>query len=128
MTQIVLKDKLGADQVFTFSTVAPNGDSVFTRNVGPLLGRAELRLSLNGNAKVNRVKAKLSVPSVCVSAPVEGSCATSTVEYIMVGSTDISVVKQSSETAREDFNAMLESLAANATIAQVIIDGILPRS
>lgn len=128
MSTIVLKDALGADQVFTFSTVSPNGESVFTRNTGPLLGRAELRISLNGNAKVNRVKAKLSVPSVCTSAPTADGCTTTAVEYIMVGSTDISVVKQSSEESRDDLNAMLKSLAATPVIEQLIVDGILPRS
>lgn len=128
MTTIVLKDSLGVDQTFTFTTVSPNGDSVFVRQSGPLLGRAELRLAVGGNTNVNRVKAKLSLPVVCAADSSPGSCPTTMIKYTQVGSTDITVVKQSSEVERQDLNAMLKSLAGNPVVEQLVINGIIPRA
>lgn len=128
MTSIILKDKALADQTFTFKTILPNGSAVFERIAGPLVGRAELTLSLSEGANVNRVKAKLSIPKVCVTTPSNGDCGRPVVEYTQVGSLDISVVRFSSEVEREDMSAMLNSLAGNPVFKSIIVNGDLPRA
>lgn len=120
--KIVLKDRLGADVEFVYSGSTDDGVVFDTRGGNSLLDRKRLTLRLNSSGATNRVKTKLSVPSVCTTEP---GCVP-TVSYTLVASADISVVKFSSADDRADLVALLASLQGSAEIANLINEGILP--
>lgn len=121
MSTIVLKDSTAAD--ITFKLVGTNGNSVIFDAAGStLLSRKRLTLQVSEGKNANRVKFKLSVPTVCAQAP---GCVP-TVSYTQVASGDYSIVRFSSEIDRQDLSAMVASLTANNTIKDMIVDGSLP--
>lgn len=114
---IVLKNRLNED--VTFSKVGINGTSVVFEAPGTtLMDRKRLILSLAEGKNVNRVKFKLTVPTV--SADNGG---VPTVSYTQVASGDVSVVRFSSSADRADLAAMLGSLATSSAVDDMIIDG-----
>jgi len=121
MTTIVLKDRNSADVPFTLTSVSGNG-MVFDNRTGALLNRKRLTLSLNESQKTNRVRAKLSVPSV---ATVDGI---PVITYTQVASCDISVVTFASEDDRADLQAMFSSLTATPAVKNMVERGILPNT
>lgn len=118
MTPIVLKDRLAGDVTFNYTGTTQNG-IIYDAAGSTLLSRKRLTLQMTESAKVNRIKWKLSVPSVCASAP---DCVP-TVSYTLVASGDISVVKFSTAEDREDLQAMASSLAAHAAVESLVVDG-----
>lgn len=119
---IVLKDKTAQDVVFNL--VGASGDSAIFRATGDtLMGAPELALRLQRKQNVNRVYAKLSIPTVCTDA----SCGKPVVSYTEVGSLDLSSVLAASEAARDNFIAMFASLAANQAVQAMFTDGISPQ-
>lgn len=124
MTTIVLKDGANADQTFNFKGTTQNGAVIYERQSDNLIGRAQVSLSINGNANVMRVKGKLSVPEVCSSA--ESGCAAISVSYTEVGSFDISVPTISSSVSRDDFISMFSSLVGNQLVTAMATDGTMP--
>lgn len=119
---IVLKDRNGANVTFNQKGYTNNG-IIFEAMGTTLLDRKRLSLQITEGANVNRVKFKLSVPSVCQSAT---DCSTSAVQYTLVASGDLSVVRFSSNEAREDLAALVASLAASAELENMVTDGVLP--
>lgn len=120
--KIVLKDRNDADVEFVYSGSTANGVIFDTRGGENLLDRKRLTLQMNSNGATNRVKTKLSVPTVCTKEP---GCVP-TVSYTLVASADISVVKFSSADDRADLVALLASLQGSTEIADLITEGILP--
>lgn len=118
---IVLKNRNDEDVIFKFTGVTANGviyDSVGTT----LMDRKRLTLQVQEGAKVNRVKYKISVPSVCTS----GTDCVPTVSYTLVDSGDLSVVRFSSVEDRQDLAAFHKSLASSEAVAEMIVSGGLP--
>lgn len=120
---IVLKDAANVDVPFNFIHVTSNGQQVFEHQVGPLVGRARLYLSLSENTKTNRIKWKLSVPKVCTTTGADG-CDVTTVLYTQISSGDLGIVRSGTEASREDFNAMSASLAGSPAVSQMVVNGI----
>lgn len=118
---IVLKDKSNAD--VTFNLVGSVGEIATYRAQGDtLLGAPEVTLRIQRKQNVNRVFAKLSIPTVCVDDP----CGKPVVAYTEVGSLDLSSVLAASEDARDNFVAMFASLAATEAVQAMFTDGISP--
>lgn len=124
---IVLKDSALADQTFNYVGTGANNAIIYERSAPTLVGRARLSLSLSGNSNVNRVRVKMSVPSVCTTPLPDGGCSRPTVEYTQVASADLSVVAFSSAASRADLAAMFGSLISNADVISMITDGVTPR-
>lgn len=120
-TTIVLKDEAAAD--VTFTLVDDNGS--LRKYVSPigetLLGGAEIQLRLSRKPNVNRIMAKLSLPTVCTD-----DCGKSTVSFTEVGSIDLSSVLQAPEATRLRFAALFGSLAASNEVAEMFTDGVMP--
>lgn len=117
---IVLKNRLNAD--VTFSKIGVSGTSVVFEAPGTtLMDRKRLVLSLTEGKNVNRVKFKLTVPTVGTD-----SNGVPTVSYTQVASGDVSVVRFSSVADRADLAAMLGSLAASDAVGDMINDGSMP--
>lgn len=121
MTQIVLKDQNDADVVFTHVSTAP-GSLTFQSVGANLLDTKRLVMSLGSNTNANRIKFKLTVPSVCNDV---AGCKP-VINYTQVASGDISIVKFSSEADRQAIAAMTASLVDNAAIKDLIVDGAFP--
>lgn len=117
---IVLKNFAAEDVTFSYSHSLPNGNLVYERQTGPLVGRARLVLSLSDSAVTNRVKYKLIVPQVCTGTD---TCSIPTIEYTQIASGDISVFRAGTELSRKDIGAMAASLANNATVQAMIVNG-----
>lgn len=126
MPTLVLKDANGADQSFLFVGHDKGNAAIFERQSDALIGRARIVLQLAGNTNVNRVKAKLSVPTVSSITPDTGAVARPVVEYTHVASTDISVVAFSNAESRADILAMFRSLLDSSTVANMVTDASLP--
>lgn len=119
---IVLKDKDAAN--VTFQLVGTSGETAIFRAQGStLMGAPEVTLRIQRKQNVNRVYAKLSIPTVCTDA----SCGKPVVSYTEVGSLDLSSVLAASEAARDNFIAMFASLAANQAVQAMFTDGISPQ-
>lgn len=119
---IVLKNRLNQD--VTFSKVGLSGSSVvYEANGTTLMDRKRLILSLAEGKNVNRVKFKLTVPTMCA----DNGCVP-TVSYTQVASGDVSVVRFSSEEDRANLAAMLGSLASSQAVKDMINDGSMPIS
>lgn len=118
---IVLKDQHDADVVF-HHVETRTGSLVYMNRGETLLDVKQLTLTLNENAKTNRIKFKLSVPTVgddvTTGLPV--------VSYTQVASGDVSVVKFSTSADRELIDALQKSLANNEAIKDLIVDGAFP--
>lgn len=125
MSTIVLKDKANADVTFTLTGVAGNS-VIFDNRTSSLLGRKRLTLTVNENKNTNRVAVKLSIPSVCVEGDSSG-CTTESVKYTQVASADITVVRFSSLTDREDLAALFGSLVTSAAVEDMVTEGVLPQ-
>lgn len=123
MNAIILKDSLDADQTFAYKGTTQTGQAVFERRSSQLLGRAQITLNMNGNANVLRAKGKLSVPVVCEEAD---TCGVPSVNYIEVGSFDITVPTISSAVSRDDFIAMFSSLISSQVVTDMATEGVLP--
>lgn len=122
MPTITLKDS--GDNDVVFHRIGYDQDSLrFTTRGASLVGNAQLDLRLIRKANVNRVTAKLSVPSLC--APTD-PCSPVKVAYTEVGSLDLSSVLIASEADRDNFVAMFASLAALPAVSDMFTDGILP--
>lgn len=121
MTTIVLKDRNDEDVIFKFTGVTNNG-VVYDAIGATLLDRKRLTLQVQEGANVNRVKYKISVPSVCSS----GTDCVPTVSYTLVDSGDLSVVRFSSIEDRQDLAAFHKSLAASDVVTDMIVSGGLP--
>lgn len=121
MSQIVLKDQDSEDVVFTHVSTAP-GSLVYVNRGDSLYDQKRLTLSLNESANVNRVKFKLSVPTVDVD-PTTGLPA---VSYTQVASGDVSVVKFSSLADRKLISALQDSLLSSAEFKNLIETGSFP--
>lgn len=119
---IVLKDRNDIDVVFSQKGYTNNG-LIFEAAGTNLLDRKRLTLQISEGASVNRVKFKLSAPSVCQSAT---DCSSTAVQYTLVASGDLSVVRFSSEEDRKDLAALVASLAACTELEDMIVDGSLP--
>lgn len=118
---IVLKDKDAAD--VTFSLVGAVGEiATFRAEGSTLLGAPEITLRIQRKQNVNRVYAKLSVPTVCNDDP----CGKQVVSYTEVGSLDLSSVLMASQDARDNFIALFASLAATDAVAAMFTDGTSP--
>lgn len=118
---IVLKDK-DANNV-TFQLVGTSGETAIFRAQGAtLLGAPEVTLRIQRKQNVNRVYAKLSIPTVCTDDP----CGKQAVSYTEVGSLDLSSVLSASEAARDNFVALFASLAANHAVQAMYTDGMSP--
>lgn len=116
---IVLKDSTGTNVTFNFTSHV--GNILTYDSVGDsLLNRKRLTINFGENAKVNRVKMKLSVPSVVT---VEG---VPTVGYTQVASSDHSVVRASTAVERADLAALFANLQAAASIQEIIKNGVMP--
>lgn len=118
---IVLKDQNAADVVFQHVETAPN-TLVFVSRGDSLLDVKKLTLTLNESAKVNRVKWKLTVPTVksdvTTGLPV--------VSYTQVASGDLSVVKFSSQADRTLICALQESLLSTTVVKDLVVSGAFP--
>lgn len=117
---IVLKDQADSDVTFTHVRTAP-GLLEFQSRGDSLLDVKRLTLSLNENANTNRVRFKLSIPTIGTDAankPV--------VTYTQVVSGDFTVVKFSTEADRALLNALATSLVSNATVTDLVVDGAFP--
>lgn len=121
MTQIVLKDQNAADVIFHHVETAPN-TLVFMNRGDSLLDIKKLTLTLNESAKVNRVKWKLSVPTVKTDV----ATGLPVVSYTQVASGDLSVVKFSSSADRALICALQESLTATTAVKDLVISGAFP--
>lgn len=121
MSQIVLKDQSNEDVVFTHVSTAP-GQLVFVNRGDNLLDTKQLTLNLNENARVNRVKFKLSVPTVNI----DSASGLPGVTYTQVASGDISVVKFSSAADRALLGALTASLVNSTAIQDLVKDGAFP--
>lgn len=120
MDPITIKNKAGIDQVFKFIGIKQNNTFVFERSAETLVGRARIELLVNGNQAVNRVKGKLMLPSLCESAE---ACGVPVVNYTMVGSFDMSIVKSSTLTERQDVNTMVANLITSTFVDGLVVDG-----
>lgn len=121
MTTIVLKDASDADVVFTHVSTAP-GQLVFVNRGDNLLDTKQLTLNLNESARVNRVKFKLSVPSVGTDS-VTGL---PVVSFTQVASGDFSVVKFSSAADRALLGALSSSLVESTAVQDLVKSGSFP--
>lgn len=118
---IVLKDKSAADVIFQL--VGTSGETAIFRAQGStLMGAPEVTLRIQRKQNVNRIYAKLSIPTVCTDA----SCGKQTISYTEVGSLDLSSVLSASEAARDNFVALFASLAANQAVQAMYTDGMSP--
>lgn len=121
MTQIVLRDKNSDDVVFRHSETALNS-MVFINRGDNLLDVKKLTLSLNESAKVNRVKFKLSVPTVDTDI----ATGLPAVKYTQVASGDVSVVKFGTEADRDLIAALQESLLSSTEFKDLVVQGSFP--
>lgn len=118
---LVLKDQTSADVVFTHVETSPNTLTFMNRGDN-LLDAKKITLSLNESAKVNRVKYKISVPTVATDA----ATGLPAVKYTQVASGDISVVKFGSSADRALISALQESLVASPELKDLVISGNFP--
>lgn len=119
MTTITLKDKDNADVVFTLGS--RNGSiEQYYHNGSSLLDTARLTLNLKENAAVNRIIAKLSVPTVGTipSTGVPG------VLWTEIGSFDLGAVRAASNDAGLNFIAMFASLASSDKVKSLYTTGV----
>lgn len=117
---IVLKDQTDSDVMFTHVRTAP-GMLEFQSRGDSLMDVKRLTLSLNENANTNRVRFKLSIPTIGTDAankPV--------VTYTQVVSGDFTVVKFSSEDDRALLKALTSSLVSSATVSDLVVNGAFP--
>lgn len=118
---IVLKDSENND--VTYSLTGFDGKVATYRASGAiLLGDSQLTFRITRKPTVNRIVAKLSIPSVCTDP-----CGKQTVQYTEVGSLDLSSVLAADQAARDNFVAQFASLAASAAVADMYTDGIMPQ-
>lgn len=118
---IVLKNKANVDVTFNFVGTTANG-VIYDAPGATLLDRKRLTLQLIEGKNANRVKFKLSVPSVCDTAP---GCVP-VISYTQVASGDYSIVRFSSLLDRQDIDAMVASLTDSTAITSLVVDGSLP--
>lgn len=119
---ITLKDHTDGDVTYHRIFSDANSMRYVTRGAS-LLGNSQLDLRIDRRANVNRVYAKLSLPTVCVDAQ---SCGKTVVQYTEVGSLDLSSVLMADEDARNNFIAQFASLASKEEVAAMFTDGIMP--
>lgn len=119
---ITLKNAANADVVF-FLTGVNGNTAIFDSASDSLLGRKRIEVTLKSSSAVNRVGYKLTLPSVCDDAT---ACGVSKMKYTQIASGDISVVKASTALDRNDLAALQASLAANASIQNMIKNGVMP--
>lgn len=116
---IILKDKDGADVVFT--EVSHNGNTVVYVCAGDsLLAQQRLTLTVNAKGQTNRIIAKLFDPTVEVvpSTGVPG------VLWTEVGSFDLTSVLAASSDAANNFIAKFASLAGSDRVKALYTTGV----
>lgn len=118
---IVLKDRADADVVFNH--VSTNNLTLVYKAKGTnLMDEKVLTLQLAPNANTNRIRVKLSVPTLCAA---EVGCKP-TINYTQVASGDITVVKFSSDEDRADLSAMVGSLFSSTAVVDLVNDASFP--
>lgn len=122
-TPIVLKDSTNADVTFNYSG-SDNAGMHFDQANGTLMSRRRISISQGESKNTNRVRVKLSLPTVC-----EGSeaCAVPSILYTQVASADITVVKFASLIDRKDLAALFGNLILSAAVKTTVTDGIMPQ-
>lgn len=121
-TTLVLKDASGAD--ITLAYIGSTNDGlVFERVSSTLVGRLRAVVTLTEGQKTNRVRGKLTAPSV-TTLPDSG--AIPVVQYTEIGSFDFSIFRGGATEGRSDLAAMLASLMTNPVVTNAIVDGVKP--
>lgn len=119
--QIVLKDHNNTDVVFThISTV--NGKMTFQAQGSSLMDAKRLEISLSENANTNRIRTKLSVPTMCA----ESVGCKPVILYTQVSSSDITVVKFSTLDDRKLINALEQSVLSSTVIKNLVENAQFP--
>lgn len=119
---ITLKDNNDGDVIY-HRILNNSGSMRYVTRGASLLGNSQLDLRLDRRANVNRIVAKLSIPTLCVDAQ---ACGKAVVQYTEVGSLDLSSVLMADENARDNFIAQFASLASKDEVAAMFTDGIMP--
>lgn len=119
---IVLKDAANADVSFNLVSGENPAQIIYENQSGPIVGRKRIVLSMKQNANVNRVKARIAIPSVSVD-PLSGK---STVAWTNVASLDVSSVLYAPADAATEMMALFESLTASTVVADMVTNGVNP--
>lgn len=119
---IVLKDASNADITFNLVSGENPSQIVYENPVGPILGRKRIVFSMKQNSNVNRVKARIAIPSTSVD-PVTGK---STVVWTNVASLDVSSVLFAPVDAATNLMALFGSLSKHASVLAMVTDGVNP--
>lgn len=118
---LVLKDALGADVTLAYIG-STNEGIMFERAATTLMGRTRAVISLTENGKTNRVRGKLTKPTV--TSPVNGDVPT--VQYTEIGSFDFSIFRAGASEGRADIAALVASFVASPLVSAAIVDGVKP--